>query len=57
LNIEFGNGSDQIEITGTHIVPEFGPLAALVLTISIASVVIVTKIKKFERADDLFRPI
>ena len=56
LNIEFGNGSDQIEITGTHIVPEFGPLAALVLTISIASVVIVTKIKKFERADDLFRP-
>lgn len=56
LRIEFGNGSEQIEITGTHIVPEFGPLAALVLAISIASVVVVTKIKKFKSVNDLFRP-
>jgi predicted secreted protein with PEFG-CTERM motif len=46
LRIEFGNGSEQIEITGTHIVPEFGSLAALVLAISIASVVAVTKFKR-----------
>ena len=56
LSIEFGNGSEQIEITGTHIVPEFGPLAALVLAISLASVVLVTKIKKFKNFNDLFKP-
>jgi predicted secreted protein with PEFG-CTERM motif len=56
LRIEFGNGSEQIEITGTVIVPEFGPLAALVLAISIASVVAATKIMKFKGINDLFRP-
>jgi predicted secreted protein with PEFG-CTERM motif len=55
LRIEFGNGSEQIEITGTHIVPEFGPLAALVLAISIASVVVVAKIN-FKSVNDFFRP-
>ncbi len=55
LRIEFGNGSEQIEITGTHVVPEFGPLAAFVLAISIACVVIVTKIKKLKSVNDLFR--
>ena len=55
LRIEFGNGSEQIEITGTHVVPEFGPLAALVLAISIACVIIVTKIKKLKSVNDLFR--
>jgi predicted secreted protein with PEFG-CTERM motif len=55
LRIEFGNGTEQIEITGTHIVPEFGPLAALVLAISIASVVVVAKIK-FKSVNDFFRP-
>ncbi|MGH9951670.1 MAG: PEFG-CTERM sorting domain-containing protein [Nitrososphaeraceae archaeon] len=56
LSIGFGNGSEQIEITGTHIVPEFGPLAALVLAISIAGVVVVTRIKKVKSLNDLFRP-
>lgn len=56
LSIEFGNGSEQIEITGTHIVPEFGPLAALVLAISIAGVIVVTRIKKVKSLNDLFRP-
>ncbi|MGH9911084.1 MAG: PEFG-CTERM sorting domain-containing protein [Nitrososphaeraceae archaeon] len=56
LSIEFGNGSEQIEITGTHIVPEFGPLAALVLAISIAGVVVVTRIKKVKSLNDSFRP-
>lgn len=56
LSIEFGNGSEQIEITGTHIVPEFGPLAALVLAISIAGVVVVSRIKKVKSLNDLFRP-
>jgi hypothetical protein len=55
LRIEFGNGTEQIEITGTHIVPEFGPLTALVLAVSIASVVVVAKIK-FRNVNGLFRP-
>lgn len=53
LRIEFSNGSEQIEITGTHVVPEFGSLAALVLAISIASMVLVTKFKKGNSANDL----
>jgi hypothetical protein len=56
LRIEFSNGSQQIEITGTHIVPEFGPLVAFVLAISIGSMIIVTKIKKAKNFNDLFRP-
>ena len=56
LNVEFSNGSEQIEITGTHIVPEFGPLAAFVLAISLGTMVIVTKIKKVKNFNDLFRP-
>jgi predicted secreted protein with PEFG-CTERM motif len=56
LHVEFSNGSEQIEITGTHIVPEFGPLAAFVLAISIGSIVLVTKIKKVKNFNDLFRP-
>ena len=55
LRIEFGNGSEQIEITGTHIVPEFGSLAAVVLAISIASVVILTKINKIKSGNGLFK--
>jgi predicted secreted protein with PEFG-CTERM motif len=56
LLIEFSNGSEQIEITGTHVVPEFGSLAALVLAISIASMVLVTKIKKGNSVNDLLGP-
>lgn len=56
LRIEFNNGSEQIEITGTHIVAEFGPLAAFVLAVSIGSLIIVTKVKKVKNFNDLFRP-
>ena len=55
LRIEFNNGSEQIEITGTHIVAEFGPLAAFVLAVSIGSLIIVTKVKKAKNFNDLFR--
>jgi predicted secreted protein with PEFG-CTERM motif len=55
LRIDFGNGSEQIEISGTHIVPEFGPLAALVLAISMGSVVVVTRLKYINGLKDFFR--
>lgn len=58
LRIEFSNGSEQIEITGTHVVPEFGSFAALVLAISITSMVLVTKFKrgKKNRVNDMLGP-
>lgn len=49
LRINFGNGSEQIEITGTHVVPEFGTLAALILGISIVGVVVITRLKKSQQ--------
>jgi predicted secreted protein with PEFG-CTERM motif len=55
LRIDFGNRSEQIEISGTHVVPEFGPLAALVLAISIGSVVVVTRFKNINGLKDFFR--
>jgi hypothetical protein len=35
LEIGFDNGAEQIEIAGTQIIPEFGPISAIILAISI----------------------
>ena len=40
--IPFQAGSDKIEIIGTQIVPEFGPIAALVFAIAIVSIIAVS---------------
>ncbi len=45
--IEYDAGTDLIEIQGTSVVPEFGPLTAIVLAIAIFSIVAVTA--KFRR--------
>jgi len=42
LSIPFTDGTQQIEIIGTQIVPEFGPIAALVLAIAIVSIIAVS---------------
>ena len=42
LTIQFLQGDQDIEIIGTQIVPEFGPIAALVLTIAIVSIIAVS---------------
>jgi predicted secreted protein with PEFG-CTERM motif len=42
LSIPFSDGTQQIEIIGTQIVPEFGPIAALVLAIAIVSIIAVS---------------
>ena len=39
LTIPFSDGAEEIEIIGTQIVPEFGPIAALVLAIAIISII------------------
>ena len=42
LTIPFSAGTGQIEIIGTQVVPEFGPIAALVLAIAIVSIIAVS---------------
>ena len=42
LTIPFEAGSEKIEIIGTQIVPEFGPIATLVLAIAIISIIAVS---------------
>ncbi len=42
LSIPFTDGTQEIEIIGTQIVPEFGPIAALVLAIAIVSIIAVS---------------
>ncbi len=42
LTIQFLKGDQDIEIIGTQIVPEFGPIAALVLAIAIISIIAVS---------------
>ncbi len=43
LAIPFTNGTQQIEILGTFVIPEFGPIAALVLTVAIVSIIAISK--------------
>jgi len=42
LSIPFTDGTTKIEIIGTVVVPEFGPIAALILTIAIISIIAVS---------------
>jgi predicted secreted protein with PEFG-CTERM motif len=42
LSIPFHSGDTKIDIMGTFIVPEFGPIAALVLAIAIVSIIAVS---------------
>jgi predicted secreted protein with PEFG-CTERM motif len=42
LSIPFADGTEEIEIIGTQIIPEFGPIAALVFAIAIISIVAVS---------------
>ncbi|MDE1763575.1 MAG: PEFG-CTERM sorting domain-containing protein [Thaumarchaeota archaeon] len=43
LAIPFKNGASQIDIIGTFVIPEFGPIAALVLTVAIVSIIAISK--------------
>jgi predicted secreted protein with PEFG-CTERM motif len=42
LSIPFTDGTKQIEIIGTFVIPEFGPIAALVFAIAIVSIIAVS---------------
>ena len=42
LTIPFPVGAEEIEIIGTHVVPEFGAIAALILAVAILSIIAVS---------------
>ena len=42
LTIEFLAGSEQIEIIGTFVIPEFGTIAALILAVAIISIIAIS---------------
>ena len=42
LTIEFYAGSEQIEIIGTFVIPEFGTIAAMILAVAIISIVAIS---------------
>ena len=42
INIQIKNGDTKIEIVGTHVVPEFGAIAAVILAVAIISIIAVS---------------
>jgi len=42
INIPIKNGDEKIEIIGTHVVPEFGTIAMIVLAVAIVSIIAVS---------------
>ena len=42
INIPVKNGDTKIEIIGTHVVPEFGTIAMIVLAVAIVSIIVVS---------------
>ncbi|MCH1519864.1 MAG: PEFG-CTERM sorting domain-containing protein, partial [Nitrosopumilus sp.] len=42
LAIEFLAGTEQIEIIGTFVIPEFGTIAAMILAVAIISIVAIS---------------
>ena len=42
LSIPFSNGSEEIEIIGTYVIPEFGTIAVLVLVAAITTIVMIS---------------
>jgi len=42
LHIEYDAGTEKIEIVGSHVVPEFGTIAMIVLAVAIVSIIVLT---------------
>ncbi|MDH2907307.1 MAG: hypothetical protein PXX83_04330 [Candidatus Nitrosotalea sp.] len=43
LTISFLDGTQEIEIIGTHVVPEFGPVVSLILVITMILIITISK--------------
>ena len=42
LHIEYSVGTEKIEIVGSHVVPEFGTIAMIILAVAIVSIIAIT---------------
>ena len=42
LHVEYEAGAEKIEIVGSHVVPEFGTIAMIVLAVAIISIIVIT---------------
>jgi len=42
LHIEYDAGTEKIEIVGSHVVPEFGTIAMIILAVAIVSIIAIT---------------
>jgi len=42
LHIDYDAGTEKIEIVGSHVVPEFGTIAMIVLAVAIVSIIAIT---------------
>ena len=42
LSIPIKNGDERIQIIGTHVVPEFGTIAAIILAVAITSIIVLS---------------
>ena len=49
LSIEFFAGSEEIEIFGTRVIPEFGVLAIMILAVSLVSIIAITSRSRLVR--------
>lgn len=49
ITIQFQEGDSDIEIIGTYVVPEFGPIAILILVVAVSSVLVLSKKNAFLR--------
>jgi len=42
IHVEYDAGTEKIEIVGSHVVPEFGTIAMIVLAVAIISIIVIT---------------
>jgi len=42
IHVEYDAGSERIEIVGSHVVPEFGTIAMIILAVAIVSIIAIT---------------
>ena len=42
VHVEYWAGAERIEIVGSHVVPEFGTIAMIILAVAIVSIIAIT---------------
>jgi len=42
IHVEYGAGTEKIEIVGSHVIPEFGTIAMIILAVAIVSIIAIT---------------